>query len=143
MTDAAADRLWARLSEYGTWGDWLSHVAESNIEGHDVPMVPVGAVRAVGPLGNPRTREQLVAVDDIARIISYVVTEPPIWRFPARRYRGTVRVIELTDRAGSVIEWSGTYDCDAADEAGMNELLTGLYTSFAAGLIKAVSTGPG
>ena len=143
MTEAAADRLWARLSEYGTWDEWNPYLTESNVESYDVPMVPVGAVRAVGPLGNPRTREQLVAVDDIARIISYVVAEPPIWRFPARRYRGTVRVIELTDRTGSVIEWSGTYDCDAADEASMNELLTGLYASFAAGLIKAVSAETG
>ena len=55
-----------------------------------------------------------------------MVVEPPVWRFPARRYRGTARVLALTDRVGSVIEWSGAYDCDAKDELFLDELLTGL-----------------
>jgi hypothetical protein len=40
---------------------------------------------------------------------------------------------------GSVIEWSGAYDCDAKDEAFLDELLTGLYASFVEGLIKKAS----
>ena len=139
VTDVPAERLWARLSEYGSWGQWLSHVAESNIEGYDAPDVPIGAVRAVGPFGNPRTRERLVSCDEVARVISYMVVEPPVWRFPGRRYRGAVRVLALTDRVGSVIEWSGAYDCDAKDEAFLDELLTGLYASFVEGLIKKAS----
>jgi hypothetical protein len=43
----------------------------------------------------------------------------------------------LTDRVGSVVEWSGSYDCDAKDEDAMRELLTGLYQSFVSGLAKA------
>jgi hypothetical protein len=143
VVDVPADRLWARLSEYGTWGSWLIQVSESNIEGFDVPKVPVGAVRAVGPLGNPRTRERLVACDAVTRTVSYEVAEEPKWRFPARRYRGTARVIPLTDRVGSVVEWSGSYDCDAKDEDAMRELLTGLYQSFVSGLAKAASATEG
>jgi len=139
VTDVPAERLWARLSEYGTWGEWISSLTESNIEGHDAANVPVGAVRAVGVQGNPRTRERLVACDEVARVISYMVVEPPAWRFPARRYRGTARVLALTDRVGSVIEWSGAYDCDAKDEAFLDELLTGLYTSFVEGVIRKAS----
>ncbi len=139
VVDVPADRLWDRLSEYGTWGQWLTHVAESNIEGHDAAHVPVGAVRAVGPLGDPRTRERLVACDAAAQLVSYEVAEEPKWRFPARRYRGTARIIPLTDREGSVVEWSGAYDCDAKDEEAMRELLTGLYYSFVSGLAQAAA----
>jgi hypothetical protein len=137
VVDVPADHLWAKLSAYGTWGDWLAQVSESNIEGYDVAHVPIGAVRAVGPLGNPRTRERLVACDAAARVVSYEVAEEPKWRFPARHYRGTARIIPLTDRVGSVVEWSGTYDCDEKDEDAMCELLTGLYQSFVDGLAGA------
>jgi hypothetical protein len=32
VVDVPADRLWERLSEYGTWGSWLTQFSESNIE---------------------------------------------------------------------------------------------------------------
>jgi hypothetical protein len=145
VADFPAERIWAKLSEYGTWGTWLTHVAESHIEiydhieNFDALRVPVGAVRSCGEPMNPRVRERLVSHDDATRTISYEITEPPVWRFPGRRYRGTAKVIALTDRQGCVIEWSGTYDCDQKDEQYLQELLTGLYESFVAGLIKAVA----
>jgi hypothetical protein len=143
VVDVPADRLWAKLSEYGTWGTWLTHVAESHIETYDsiedfdVLRVPVGAVRACGDPISPRVRERLVCHDDATRTISYEITEPPVWRFPGRRYRGTAKVIALTDLERCVIEWSGSYDCDQKDETYLQELLSGLYRSFVAGLIKA------
>jgi hypothetical protein len=141
VVDVPADRLWAKLSEYGTWGDWISQLSESNVEGYDgLAEVPIGAVRAVGPRGVPRTRERLVSSDEIARVVSYQVEKEPKWRFPARYYRGTAKIISLTDRDGSVIEWSGTYDCDAKDDESMQELLTGLYHSFVAGLVQAAAS---
>lgn len=81
-----------------------------------------------------------MACDAAARLMSYEVAEEPKWRFPARRYRGTARIIPLTDRVGSVVEWSGVYDCDAKDEEALRELLTGLYHSFVSGLAQAAAS---
>jgi hypothetical protein len=145
VSDVPAERIWAKVSEYATWGDWLTFVTEGHIEiydhieGYDAKRVPVGAVRACGDFDNPRVREKLVTHDDVTQTISYVVTEPPVWRFPARNYRGMVRVLSLTDRVGSVIEWSGTYDCDQKDEAHMSEHLLRLYPLFVEGLVKAAA----
>ena len=143
VADVAADRLWATLSAFRTWGNWLTQVTESYIEVYDKidgfvgDRVPVGAVRSCGDPANPRVRETFLVHDDVNHTITYEVTEPPVWRFPARNYRGTAKVISLTDRDGCVIEWSGTYDCDQKDEDFLHDLLTGLYTSFVEGLIGA------
>lgn len=140
VVDVPADRLWAKLSEYGTWSTWIESLAESNVEGYDDTLhVPVGAVRAVGERGNPRVRERLVACDSVQRTITYEVAQEPKWRFPARRYRGTARIIALTDGPQSVIEWSSTYDCDAKDEEQFAEMFTGLYKSFIGGLVGATT----
>lgn len=138
VVDVPADRLWAKLAEYGTWHTWLKEVSDSHIEGSDAAHVPVGAVRAVGPKGQPYVRERLVACDNARRVTTYEVAQEPVWPFPAgRNYRGTAAVIALTDGPRSVVEWSGTYDCDAKDEEFMAGLLTGLYTSFISGLAGA------
>ena len=137
VVDVPAERLWAKLSAYGTWHTWLKEVSESHIEGHDTAHVPIGAVRAVHTNGVLTVRERLVSCDDARRVISYEVAREPQWRAPARRYRGSAAVIALTDGARSAVEWSGTYDCDAKDEDYMAELLTGLYQSFINGLAGA------
>ena len=140
VVDIPAEQLWSKLSQYGGWGDWNAFSAEGVMEGYPgVANVPVGAVRAVGSLENPRTRERLVTVDEVTRTVQYAVEEEPMWQFPARRYVGTARIMPLTDRQGSVIDWSGRYDCDLDKEQFMNELLTGFYTSFVAWLVKACS----
>ncbi len=137
LAELPAERLWAKLAAYGTWNTWLKEVSESRIEGYDTAHVPVGAVRAVGPEGAPMVREILVACDDARRVITYEVAQEPQWSAPARRYRGTAMVIALTDGGRSVVEWSGSYDCDAKDEEYLADLLTGLYRSFINGLIGA------
>ena len=140
VVDVPAERLWARLSCYGSWGEWNEFSAGSAIEGYPgVANVPVGAVRAVLSLENPRTRERLVTVDELTRTVQYAVEEQPVWQFPARRYVGAARILALTDRQGSVIDWSGRYDCDLDKEPFMDELLTGFYASFVAWLVKACS----
>jgi len=137
VVDVPAEQLWARLSHYGSWGEWNEFSAGSAIEGYpSVANVPVGAVRAVLSTG---TRERLVTVDELTRTVRYAVEERPVWQFPARRYVGAVTILPLTDREGSVIDWSGRYDCDLDKESFMDELLTGFYASFVAWLVKACS----
>jgi hypothetical protein len=136
------DLLWRQLSEYGTWHTWLGQLAESYIEGSENAWVPIGTTRAVGPRGNPWTRETLVGCDDTTRTLRYQVAEEPEWRFPARHYVATVRLFELTEQEGTAIDWSSRYDCDRADETFMNDLLTDLYRGFINDLVVKVARYP-
>jgi len=44
------------------------------------------------------------------------------------------RLISLTDRDATVVDWSSRYDCDKAEEEHIDTLLQGLYQSFISGL---------
>jgi hypothetical protein len=141
VIDAPPGVIWDRLADFPSWGEWLSQVADSRIDGTITHAV--GAVRIVGPAESPRVNEQLVAVDARNLTISYCVAKEPVWKVPARDYRVTVRLIPLTDRPATVIDWSSQYDCDLSDEQEIDELLESLYTSFIVGLSRAVTSPPG
>jgi hypothetical protein len=58
--------------------------------------------------------------------------------FPARTYSGTVRLLPLTDRAATVVEWSGFFDADGIVEDPVRSALEGFYAHFIAALAAAV-----
>jgi hypothetical protein len=124
--------MWSRLQDFPTWGDWLSQVADSTML--PGPTHSSGATRRVGPSDNPRVHEVLVAMNARNWTLSYAVAQEPQWSVPARDYLATVRLISLTDRDATVVDWSSRYDCDKAEEEHIDTLLQGLYRSFISGL---------
>jgi hypothetical protein len=124
------ERVWHRISDYNTWFEWLSRVTDSRMENDTATPAAVGAVRRVGDWDAPRVREELLAHDQTTWTVRYGVAAWPEWRFPARNYVATARVIPLTEQAGAVVDWSGRFDCDQADEEQLIKLFQGLYQSF-------------
>jgi hypothetical protein len=138
VVDEGPERLWARLADFPAWRTWLTKVSDSDMA--PGPTHAPGATRVVGPPGNPRVHEVLVTVDSAALTLSYTVAPEPVWSVPARNYVATVRLVPLTDRGATTVEWSSRYDCDHADEQRLNELFEEFYREFIANLASEHAT---
>ena len=130
LLEHPGERVWRRIADYNTWFQWLQRVADSRMENDTATPAAVGAIRRVGEWDAPRVREELLALDETAWALSYGVASWPEWRFPARNYVATSRVVPLTEQPGAVVEWSSRFDCDQADEKRLVELFQDLYRSF-------------
>lgn len=134
LLEHPGERVWRRIADYNRWWEWLPQVADSQMENDTATSAAVGAVRRVGDWDAPRVREELLGLDETRWILSYGVAAWPQWRFPARNYVATSRVIPLTEQVGTVVDWSSRFDCDQGDEEQLIERFQGLYRSFLDGL---------
>jgi hypothetical protein len=134
LLEHPGERVWRRIADYNRWWEWLPQVADSRMENDTAAPAAVGAVRRVGDWDAPRVREELLGLDETRWTLSYGVAAWPQWRFPARNYVATSRVIPLTEQVGTVVDWSSRFDCDQGDEEQLIERFQGLYRSFLDGL---------
>ena len=134
LLEHPGDRVWRRIADYNRWSQWLPQVADSRMENDTATPAAIGAVRRVGAWDAPRVREELLSLDETTWTLTYGVAAWPQWRFPARGYVARARVIPLTEQAAAVVDWSGRFDCDQAEEETMIDLFQGLYRSFLGGL---------
>ncbi len=128
LVEQAPEPLWERLADFPNWRTWLDRVRDSQVA--PGPTHSPGATRVVGDPEHPRVHEVLLAVDAGTYTVTYGVAAQPVWSVPARNYVATVRLVPLTDRPATVVDWSSRYDCDQGDEPKIGELLLGLYNEF-------------
>ena len=105
VLDAPAEQVWSLLRDFGAIGSWHPFLPPPSIE--DGPADRVGAVRVFGD-----HRERLVALDDLERRTLFAFEDSG--GLPVRDYVSSLRVRPAAD--GSLVEWSASFDCDAADE---------------------------
>jgi hypothetical protein len=137
LVDEAPEPLWARLADFPNWRTWLDRVRDSRMA--PGPTHSPGAVRVVGPPDNPRVHEVMLAIDAPNYTLTYAVATEPVWAVAARNYVATVRLVPLTDRPATVVDWSSRYDCDQADEGKIGELFVELYSEFIVNLTSLIS----
>jgi hypothetical protein len=130
VVEAPAAALFAALANWGDWAPWVPLLAGAELESGGPGVV--GSVRRVGPADAPLVRERLTACDEETFSIAYAFEGPS--PFAVRAYAGHVRLIPLTDRVATVVDWQGTFDADGADEADVISTFEGLYGSFIDGL---------
>jgi hypothetical protein len=130
VVEAPAAPLFAALADWGGWAPWVPVLAGAELE-NGGPGV-VGSVRRVGPAEAPMVRERLTACDEASLSIAYAFDGPSA--LPVRSYRAEVRLIPLTERVATVVDWRGEFDADAADEGEVISMMEGLYDSFIDGL---------
>jgi hypothetical protein len=128
VVEHAPEPLWELLADFPGWSGWLERVRDSRMV--PGPTHSPGAVRVVGPPENPRVHEVLLAIDARNYSLTYGVAAEPVWAVPARDYVATVRLVPLTERRATVVDWSSRYDCDQADEQRTGDLFVTLYTEF-------------
>ena len=106
---AAPEQVWALLRDFAAIGDWHPFLPSARIERG--PADRVGSVRVFPAAGDHR--ERLVALDDRARRIEYAFEDTA--GLPVRDYLSAMRVEPVDGGTRTFVEWSATFDCDAAD----------------------------
>ncbi|GAA4869217.1 SRPBCC family protein [Actinomycetospora straminea] len=109
---ADVDAVWRVVRDFDSLPAWVPAVAACRLDG-DVPADQVGAVRRLALDGDGGTVvEQLVALDDRERTLTYAILESP---FPVQDYRATIRVFPVTSSGECFVSWSVLFDCDPGD----------------------------
>ncbi|MER7670645.1 SRPBCC family protein [Kitasatospora sp. NPDC096128] len=129
LVEAPADDVWGLIRDFNGLGDWHPHMPPSRIEGGG-PADAVGAVR-IFSIGGTEIRETLLAFDEEGRSYTFSL---PDGVFPLRNYRASLRVLPVTELNGSFVEWSATYDVEAAAERDMAESARGVFSAGLAAL---------
>src|SRR5438874_9815604 len=109
VLDAPPETVWPLLRDFAAIGDWHPFLPSVRID--DGPADRVGCVRVFPEAGGHR--ERLVALDDRARRIEYTFEDTA--GLPVRDYVSAMRVEPVDGGTRTFVEWSATFDCDAAD----------------------------
>lgn len=114
---ASVEQVWAVVRDFDGLPQWHPAISSSSLADGARP-TEVGAVRELALPDGGQIREQLVALDDVERSLSYEMLEGP---FPIRSYRATVRAFPVSGGQQCFVEWYAHYDAEAADEAELDK----------------------
>lgn len=124
IIDAPIDDVWAILRDFNSHERWHPAIAFSEIEGGD-PVDAVGAVRHFRLADGGELREQLLALSDKDRRLSYCLLEAPL---PLMGYVASVRLKPVTDGDATFWEWSSEFHPPAHRRDELVKLVTeGIY----------------
>ncbi|MET2828866.1 zinc-binding dehydrogenase [Mesorhizobium shangrilense] len=124
IIDAPIDDVWAILRDFNSHERWHPAIAFSEIEGGD-PVDAVGAVRHFRLSDGGELREQLLALSDKDRRLSYCLLEAPL---PLMGYVASVRLKPVTDGDATFWEWSCEFQPPAHRRDELVKLVTeGIY----------------
>lgn len=124
IIDAPIDDVWAILRDFNSHDRWHPAIAFSEIEGGD-PADAVGAVRHFRLADGGELREQLLALSDKDRRLSYCLLEAPL---PLMGYVASVLLKPVTDGDATFWEWSSEFQPPAHRRDELVKLVTeGIY----------------
>ncbi|GAB5468504.1 MAG: SRPBCC family protein [Rhodospirillales bacterium] len=118
---AAADKVWALVRDFNGLPDWHPAIADSRIEDNR-PADRIGAVRNFHTRDGGNIRERLLSLSDYDYTCSYAILASPMG---VENYVATLKVTPITDGNRAFVEWSAEFDCEAAREAELTELIGG------------------
>lgn len=102
IIDAPCDEVWRVLRDFNGHADWHPAIAASEIEDRR-PADAIGAVRHFRLRDGGELREQLLAISDKERALSYCLLEAPL---PLMGYVASIRLKPVTDCNRTFWEWS-------------------------------------
>lgn len=121
VVPAEPDAVWSFLRDFDATPQYVEAITASEIlDGK--PADQVGCERLLTLADGSPVRETLVTLSDLDRSYTYQLTEGP---FPFTRYYSTIRITPVTSDGTSFVEWWAVYDCEAAEEKAMEDLLAG------------------
>lgn len=106
---APTETVWHTVREFNGMPDWHPAIRDSEIEAGRAAD-SVGCVRSMHLTDGGRIREQLLALSDAERSLTYGILESPM---PVSEYVATLRVVPLTDGGHSFCEWHAEFDVPA------------------------------
>ena len=122
---APVDAVWETLSQFGGIEEYVPAIVSCVLEGSGL-----GARRTLVFGDGATVLEELVALDDRQRTLSYAILDSPL---PFDDYLATIRVRE-TDAHHCEIEWSSTFQPEGAPEPDIVEMVQDIYNSAIRGL---------
>lgn len=105
IVDASVDTVWRILRDFNGHESWHPAIASSAIEGQ-APGDAIGSAREFRLADGSRFREQLLALSDEARMLTYCLLEAPV---PLMGYVATIRLKPVTDGARTFWEWRSQF----------------------------------
>lgn len=124
IIEAPIDEVWAILRDFNGHERWHPAIAFSEIEGGE-PVDAVGAVRHFGLNDGGELREQLLALSDKDRRLSYCLLEAPL---PLMGYVASLRLKPVTDGNATFWEWRSEFSPPAHRRDELVKLVTeGIY----------------
>lgn len=112
VIDAPADRVWAHIRDFNALPSWVPAVADSRIEG-GAPADKVGCVRNFNLKDGGHLREQLLALSDRDRSVTYNILVSPMG---VEDYVATLKLTAITDGDRTFAEWSAEFNCPPGRE---------------------------
>ena len=106
IIDAPVDAVWDVLRDFNGHDRWHPAIASSEIEG-GAPVDAIGSVRDFRLGDGSRLREQLLALSDSKRTLTYCLLEAPL---PLMGYVATIRLRPVTDGEQTFWEWHSEFD---------------------------------
>ncbi|WP_181166478.1 MULTISPECIES: zinc-binding dehydrogenase [unclassified Mesorhizobium] len=124
IIEAPVDEVWAILRDFNGHGRWHPAIAFSEIEGGE-PIDAVGSVRHFRLNDGGELREQLLALSDKDRRLSYCLLEAPL---PLMGYVASMRLKPVTDGNATFWEWRSEFTPPAHRRDELVRLVTeGIY----------------
>ena len=106
IIDAPVDAVWDLLRDFNGHDRWHPAIASSEIEG-GAPVDAIGSVRDFKLSDGSRLREQLLALSDSDRTLTYCLLEAPL---PLMGYVATIRLKPVTDGERTFWEWHSEFN---------------------------------
>ncbi|BCM17454.1 SRPBCC family protein [Mesorhizobium sp. J8] len=105
IINAPIEEVWAILRDFNGHDRWHPAIASSEIDGGE-PADAVGAVRHFRLADGGELREQLLALSDKDRRLSYCLLEAPL---PLMGYVASIRLKPVTDGNATFWEWRSEF----------------------------------
>jgi hypothetical protein len=138
VVPADAEAVWSVVRDFDGLPTWHPGISASELE-DGARTDQVGAVRHLTLGDGGAVREQLVALDDGERRLTYSILESP---FPVRDYRSTIGVLPVSASGECVVTWSVLFDCDLDDADRLSTLFgRDVFGTGLSGLVSYFSPG--
>lgn len=138
VVPADAEAVWSVVRDFDGLPTWHPGISASELE-DGARTDQVGAVRHLTLGDGGAVREQLVALDDRERRLTYSILESP---FPVRDYRSTIGVLPVAASGECVVTWSVLFDCDLDDADRLSTLFgRDVFGTGLSGLVSYFSPG--
>ena len=98
--------VWEILRNFNGYDAWHPTIEESQIERGYAPDL-VGCIRKFRLTDGSELREQLLALSDKEKTLSYCLLDTPI---PLFNYVAHIRLLPVTENNGTFLEWEGRFD---------------------------------
>ena len=120
IIDAPVDAVWDVLRDFNGHDRWHPVIASSEIEG-GAPVDAIGSVRDFRLADGSRLREQLLALSDSDRTLTYCLLEAPL---PLMGYVATIRLKPVTDGERTFWEWQSEFRPPTARREELTRLVS-------------------